>query len=171
MTLCLAVFMGLFVFPAWAKAENIKLQIKASPVTPAAEIVWSEYLNGLAEGRKQKKPIFIDFYTDWCHWCHELDRVTYQDKQVIRLMNEKLIAIRINAESKTGMSIARQYPIRGYPSLWFLNSNGDVITPINGYVEPHNMVSILLYMGDHYFEQMNYDEFMKSIYPKLKVES
>ena len=140
---------------------------ESQPVTTSL-VDWQPYNLGLAEARKQRKPAFIDFYTDWCHWCHELDRTTYQDPRVIDLLNRKFIPIKVDAESKMGVPIARQYPIRGYPSLWFVNASGDVIMPLNGYVQAEALVPLLYFIGDRYYEKMTYDEFMKNTWPKLR---
>jgi thioredoxin-related protein len=146
-----------------AKSQNRSQQA-------ALEILWQPYTDGLAQASKTKKPAFIDFYTEWCHWCHELDRTTYKDARVIRLLNEKFVSIKVDAESKKGSVYAGRYPIRGYPSLWFVAPSGEIILPIQGYVAADNLMPVLVFIGDGHYPKMTYDEFMKSLWPKIKAE-
>ncbi len=32
--------------------------------------------------KQQPKPIFIDMYADWCEYCKQMDRTTYQNDSV-----------------------------------------------------------------------------------------
>ena len=49
------------------------------------------------------KPIFIDFYTDWCTYCRKMDRVVFTDPAVVATLNAKYYAVRFNAESTTAV--------------------------------------------------------------------
>ncbi|MBU4310721.1 thioredoxin family protein, partial [bacterium] len=52
-------------------------------------IKWYENFDGgLAEAKRTGKPIMIDFYTDWCHWCDELDKKVYTNSDVIKLAED-----------------------------------------------------------------------------------
>ena len=44
----------------------------------AAEDFWTtDWDKAMAAARAQKKPVVVDFYTDWCGWCKKLDKETY----------------------------------------------------------------------------------------------
>ena len=160
----------LFIFISYCPllAKTVVTKLPKTENEKVAAIEWRPYQIGMADARQMKKPIFIDFYTDWCHWCHELDRTTYQDSRVIQQINSKFVSIKIDAESKEGAPLAGRYPIRGYPSLWFLKSNGEVITPVNGYMTADQMLPLLAYIGDGYYASMTYDQFMQGVYSKAK---
>ena len=57
-----------------------------------------DYTAGMQKAKETGKPVLIDFYTDWCHWCVELDKVTYRDTQVASMLNSNFIPIKVNAE-------------------------------------------------------------------------
>jgi len=76
----------------------------------------------------------IDFYTDWCGWCKRLDRDTFPDKTVIKLL-QNFIPLKLNAE-RAGRSLARRYGVRGYPTILFLDHKGKLIGRIGGYLKP-----------------------------------
>jgi uncharacterized protein len=48
--------------------------------------------------RLERKLIVLDSGATWCHWCHVMDRVTYEDDEVIRLLNERFIPVRIDRD-------------------------------------------------------------------------
>ncbi len=59
---------------------------------------WSEETFQLA--REQNKLILLDSGATWCHWCHVMDRVTYENDEVIDFVSERFIAIRIDRDRR-----------------------------------------------------------------------
>ncbi len=64
------------------------------------------------------KPLMIDFYTDWCPHCKEMDHIV---AQIPDTMN-KFVYIRINAESE--VPLAKKFRVDGYPTVVFLKPDG-----------------------------------------------
>jgi thiol:disulfide interchange protein len=50
----------------------------------------------------ENKKILIDFYTDWCMPCKELDKHIFGDSAVSKFINEYYICLKINAETDYG---------------------------------------------------------------------
>jgi hypothetical protein len=50
------------------------------------------------QARKQDKPILISIGYAMCHWCHVMERESFEDEQVAQLMNDNFIAIKIDRE-------------------------------------------------------------------------
>jgi len=100
----------------------------------AYAISWRYDLSGaLKAAKKEQKPIMIDFYTDWCGWCKKLDRDTYSDSRVQKLAGQ-FICVKVDGD-RNADSIGK-YNIRGYPTILFLDSNGNIVQQIPGYVGP-----------------------------------
>jgi uncharacterized protein YyaL (SSP411 family) len=80
-----------------AKGPTMKTE---SPTTAvAAAIHWLPWGPEVFElAREQDKLILFDSGATWCHWCHVMDRVTYEDKEVIELVMKKFIAVRIDRD-------------------------------------------------------------------------
>ena len=82
----------------------------------------------------EKKPVMIDFITDWCRWCDTLDARTYSDPGVSSYVSEHVIPIKIDAEKGEGIEIAKKYGVSAYPTIIFIRSDGEEIDRILGYV-------------------------------------
>ena len=82
----------------------------------------------------ERKPIMIDFITDWCRWCDTLDARTYSDERVASFVNQNLVPIKIDAEKGEGIDIAKKYGVAAYPTIVFIKSDGNEIDRILGYV-------------------------------------
>lgn len=94
--------------------------------------------DALKSAKAQHKPIMIDFYTDWCGWCKKLDSDTYSDPKV-NAASGKFICVKINAEKEP--ALAGKYGVSGYPTIIFLDSNGNVIRKIPGYLPPDGFLA------------------------------
>jgi uncharacterized protein YyaL (SSP411 family) len=67
----------------------------------AADINWRDWSpETLAAARDTNKLILLDSGATWCHWCHVMDRVTYEDPDVIDLVSQRFIAVRIDRDRR-----------------------------------------------------------------------
>lgn len=73
------------------------------------------------------KPVFIDCYTVWCGPCKYLSSDVFPDKRVGDFYNEKFICLQIDMEKGEGLEIAKKYEIKAYPTLLFLDANGEIM--------------------------------------------
>jgi thiol:disulfide interchange protein DsbD len=95
------------------------------------EIEWLDYEEGISRAQSNNKPIIIDFYTDWCIYCVEMDQNTYSDSRVIEKSKE-FINIKVDCDVRT--DIKDDYSVDSYPTTVFLDTQQNEIHRINGYV-------------------------------------
>lgn len=99
------------------------------------------YAELLAEAKKTNKPIFMDYWTNWCGWCKKLDTDTFSDAGVVEQM-KGVLCYSVDAEQsdpKTemdGARLAQRYGVRGYPYLVFADPSGELCDRISGYLPP-----------------------------------
>ena len=137
-------------------------------------ITWTGYTDGMKESSETGKPVIVDFYTTWCKYCVKLDETTYKDPEVIRLMNENFISIKVNAEgtakvvhegkTMTESELAAAYKVEGFPTIWFIDGKGVRIAPLPGYTAPEEFKPVLTYIsGGAYARGIKYPDYVKSL--------
>jgi thioredoxin-related protein len=137
----------------------------------AASITWNKYDDGVKLAAKSKKPMMIDFFTNWCGFCKKMDQQTYIDPTIIKYVNDHFIAVKLNAESKealnlpdgqsNGTNIARSFGVRSYPQTWFVEANGSKLGGRPGYMPPQVFIYFLKYYGEGHYKQSTFEEYYK----------
>ncbi len=88
------------------------------------------------KARAAKKPILIDFWADWCSWCHRLDQTTYVDPLVVKI-SEDFIAVKVDTEGgKKNQDIALRYNVATLPTITFITPGGRQILTLKGFQGP-----------------------------------
>ena len=59
---------------------------------------WSD--EAFEKARREDKPIFLSIGYSTCHWCHVMERESFEDEQVAALMNESYVAIKVDREER-----------------------------------------------------------------------
>jgi glutaredoxin len=85
-------------------------------------IAWKSYDEGLAAAKKEKKPVCLIFYTEWCPHCANYSRV-FHDAKVVEKSKE-FIMIRLDKDKNA--EISKKYAPDGeyIPRTYFLTSDG-----------------------------------------------
>ncbi|GAB3331117.1 hypothetical protein GCM10027429_09150 [Marivirga atlantica] len=50
--------------------------------------------------KNKPKKVFVNFVADWCTYCHEMDKVTFTDSLLIKILSEDFYPVKMNVESK-----------------------------------------------------------------------
>ena len=90
-------------------------------------IEWIPYdQNIIAETAKEKKPLILDFYADWCPPCLAMEKRVFKDPEVLRL-SENLVTMRLDLTRRQPFQdeVLKQYGVRGVPTVIFLNRAGE----------------------------------------------
>jgi thiol-disulfide isomerase/thioredoxin len=90
---------------------------------------------------KDKKLLFIDFYTDWCPPCKLLEKETFIDSTIGNYFQKNFIAIKFDADKEEGAKLKKAYNLGGYPTLLFVQA--DHLEIINRYVGFKNVKDFL----------------------------
>ena len=49
---------------------------------------------------RQNKPVLLDVGAVWCHWCHVMDRESYEDPEVAAIINNHFIAVKVDRDER-----------------------------------------------------------------------
>jgi uncharacterized protein YyaL (SSP411 family) len=94
-------------------------------------IHWYEWgVEAFAAAQRENKPILLDIGAVWCHWCHVMDRESYDNPEVARLINEKFIAVKVDRDERPDIDSRYQVAVSaisgqgGWPLTAFLTPDG-----------------------------------------------
>src|SRR5579862_3567895 len=89
---------------------------------------WSEEV--FSRARAENKPILLDIGAVWCHWCHVMDRESYEDPELARIINDQYIAMKVDRDERPDVDSRYQAAISaisgqgGWPLTAFLTPDG-----------------------------------------------
>jgi|GEM_PF-1148138 len=86
-----------------------------------------------ANASAQRRILFVDFWTEWCGYCKQLDREAFSCDEVVGEMAE-LVCLSVDAESERGAALAERYGVKAFPTLLFFSPDGQPRDAIRGYV-------------------------------------
>ncbi|MDZ7363695.1 MAG: thioredoxin fold domain-containing protein [candidate division KSB1 bacterium] len=134
------------------------------------EVAWLSFEQGLAAAKKEKKMMVVDFYTTWCGWCKVMDKETYGNANVIQFAKEKLVLVKVNAESNektrfrdkeyTYRELATAFGVTSYPATAFIDASGEVLTLVPGYIPPDKFMPVLEFLADGHHKTMTFEEYL-----------
>ena len=96
-------------------------------VMPSTDsIAWLDWgADTFARATAEQKPILLFIGTAWCRWTAEMDRFSYRDPRVVRLVADRFLPVRVDAERRPDVSA--RYTLDGWPTTAFLTPDGDLL--------------------------------------------
>ena len=117
----------------------------------AAEIGWRPWgEKAFQEAQVADKPVLLAISAVWCHWCHVMDETSYSDPEVIRVINERYVPIRVDNDERPDVN--RRYNMGGWPTTAFLTPDGEIVHG-GTYIPPDAMRSYLGQVADLWSSQ------------------
>jgi len=113
--------------------EN-RLKDSASPYLRSAAhqpVDWHEWgEEAFQKAREEGKPILLDIGAVWCHWCHVIDRESYENPEIAALINQLYIPVKVDRDERPDVDARYQSAIGaisgqgGWPLTAFLTPDG-----------------------------------------------
>ena len=64
-------------------------------------IHWNEWgEDAFAKAQRENKPMLLDIGAVWCHWCHVMDRESYDDPEVAKIVNEHFVPVKVDRDER-----------------------------------------------------------------------
>ena len=89
---------------------------------------WGE--EAFAAAQRDNKPMLLDIGAVWCHWCHVMDRESYDDPEVAQIVNDNFIAVKVDRDERPDIDSRYQAAVSaisgqgGWPLTAFLTPEG-----------------------------------------------
>jgi uncharacterized protein len=111
-----------------------RLKDSASPYLRSAAhqpIDWYEWGDdAFSRAKSADKPILLDIGAVWCHWCHVIDRESYENAEIAKIINEHFIPVKVDRDERPDVDSRYQSAISaisgqgGWPLTGFLLPDG-----------------------------------------------
>ncbi|MBT3647117.1 MAG: thioredoxin family protein [Flavobacteriales bacterium] len=100
---------------------------------------WEEALQTAEKGNKM---IFLDAYTTWCGPCKLLKRNVFPNERVGKFYNKNFINVKVDMEKGIGRKLSSRYRVTVYPTLLFIDGEGNMIKKAVGYHPAQQLIEL-----------------------------
>lgn len=91
--------------------------------------------------KAQNRLVFMDCYTTWCGPCKRLSSMVFPDSAVGAYYNDNFVNAKFDMEKGEGVTLSSKYAIRAYPTLLWLDGEGNVKHKIVGGLDPAGLIA------------------------------
>lgn len=128
--------------------------------TVAAEgIKWLSYSEALTRAETENVHVFIDFSRKGCGWCRKMERDTYTNPEVIKMLNEHFAPTKVRGDSNDELDIEgykiseralsmQEFGVTSYPQFWFLTPENAKVGPLRGYLASDRFMKALVFVKE-----------------------
>lgn len=184
------IILGLMLIaasPLTTKGQANPVAVKETGDSPVA---WMTFEEAIEKSKTEKRKIFIDVYTDWCGWCKVMDKNTFSEPKVAKILNEQFYPVKFDAEQKEDvvfngttfkfipsgskgyhqLAAALLNNQLSYPTVVFLDEDFRMIQPLAGYQKAPEFHKIIQFIGEDHYKKTKWDEW-QSIYKSPYIGS
>jgi uncharacterized protein YyaL (SSP411 family) len=108
--------------------DSASAYLRSAAHQPIDWLEWSDA--AFSRAKAEDKPILLDIGAVWCHWCHVIDRESYENPTIAKIINENFIAVKVDRDERPDVDSRYQSAISaisgqgGWPLTGFLLPDG-----------------------------------------------
>jgi len=94
-------------------------------------IDWHEWgAEAFEKAAAEDKPVLLDIGAVWCHWCHVMDRESYENAETAKIINDLFVAVKVDRDERPDVDTRYQAAVStisgqgGWPLTAFLTPDG-----------------------------------------------
>ncbi|WIO74126.1 thioredoxin family protein [Porticoccaceae bacterium LTM1] len=91
---------------------------------------YHDFKKAISEAKQQGKMYFVDFETDWCGPCKQMDRYVYTAKEIVEAAKD-IISIKVDGDESE--ELVKKYKVDGYPTGILFSPDGEEVARFIGY--------------------------------------
>jgi uncharacterized protein len=109
-------------------AKAASSYLRSARHQPVQWHAWGEA--AFARAQAEDKPILLDIGAVWCHWCHVMDRESYENPEIAALINQRFVAIKVDRDERPDVDARYQAAVSaisgqgGWPLTAILTPDG-----------------------------------------------
>jgi hypothetical protein len=119
---------GSTVADANSLAQAASSYLRSARHQPVNWHAWGDA--AFARAQAEDKPILLDIGAVWCHWCHVMDRESYENPEIAALINRHFVAIKVDRDERPDVDARYQAAVSaisgqgGWPLTAILTPDG-----------------------------------------------
>jgi thioredoxin-related protein len=115
--------------------------LKAGPAPVNSNIKTIE--EAIDAAAREGKLILVDFSAAWCSPCRWMEKTTFNDGEVKKMIQAHFIHLRADIDDKDGFALKNFYKVKYLPTILIINASGQMMERIEETITPGVMKSIL----------------------------
>lgn len=153
--------------------------ISCQSQTHSEKIKWMSFEEAVASSEKNPKKIYIDVYTAWCGWCKKMDAHTFENDSIASYMMKNFYCVKLDAETRdtihfkdkafvykpemkaNEIALSMLSGKMGYPSSVFLDEKFNLLTLVQSYLTPTQLMPMLKYFGENIHLSKTWEDYQK----------
>lgn len=121
-----------------------------------SESPWgSSIQKGFETAKQDKKYIIVDVFADWCTYCLVLEKEIFPDPEVSRILDS---FVRVRLDGEEFPNLRKKYNIEGYPTILFLDGDGNYVTKISGLATKEDILGV----SKRILQEPNLESYLKT---------
>ncbi|MBR1784580.1 MAG: thioredoxin fold domain-containing protein [Bacteroidales bacterium] len=150
-----------------------------------AQVKWHS-IDDAAAAKIGSRLYFVDFYTSWCGYCKKMDRETFTDSTVAKILNRYYYPVKFDAEVqrdvvwfgktyhpvKKGRNLQHEFAagLQGYPTYGLFRPDGTPMQQIPGFYPAREFVIVLWYFASGDNDRYAYEQYRKIFDEQIRPE-
>jgi thioredoxin-related protein len=150
--------------------------VTKAPSLEESPVKWMSFEEAVERSKTEKRKIFIDVFTDWCGWCKVMDKNTFSEAEVAKILNENFYPVKFDAEQKEDvqfngttfkfipsgskgyhqLAAALLNNQLSYPTVVFLDEEFRMIQPLAGYQKAPEFHKVIQFIGQDHYKKMKW---------------
>jgi thioredoxin-related protein len=120
----------------------------------------STLTEGVKKAKKEDKGIILYFFSKDCMYCAAMEKDVINEKEINKKLKSEVIYIPIDIEKNREET--RQYGVKAYPTTILMETTGQRIASIPGYIGKEEFRKILTYMKGKHYKMMGLGDFIQA---------
>ncbi len=100
---------------------------------------WQEALEA---AKKQDRIIFVDAFAVWCGPCKRMANDVFTNERVGEFYNANCVNVKLDMERGEGLEFRKKYPVSAFPTLFYIDYNGEVVTQMRGAQDVNGFINL-----------------------------
>jgi len=148
-----------------------------------AQVKWMSWEEAIEAQKKEPRKIMVDIYTVWCGPCKMMDRNTFSNPVVAKILNENFYPVKLDAEGKKDITYNNHtftwqpggrngihtlaYSLSdgklSFPTMIFLDESVSIISRVPGYHNPEDFIPILNFHAKEFYKRTSWEVYSQGL--------